>query len=413
MKRFSPPSAVSGTLLVLGAALLLPALALPQGKGDSLNTTKPEDKADSLSAKQQPLFDRLNVAEAWKISKGDPKVLVGVIDNGFDFFHPDLNGQLIPGLYYPGGYHTEFYENVAHGTLVSGLIVAKENNPTGMVGLAPRCRVLTASQGMIEHTLVKMQARFFQEHPKATLADLQKEMMKQPETLKKFGEDWVHYQVDGAADAIRYLVDHGVKVINLSGGLKRSLCPSADKWKKLEEAFSYAADKGVVIVLAAGNNAAQWEDYPGGPDTVIVAGATLLDDTRWEEEVNFQGTKIKQGSNFGKRLTAMAPVERLVVCTPHEQRFYSCDDGPMGPMKLPFKGSHEVRSNGATSSAAPIVTSLVALVYSVRPTLDAKSVVKIVQQGCDDIGKKGYNIHTGYGRINFGKSLKLARDQGK
>jgi hypothetical protein len=143
---------------------------------------------------------------------------------------------------------------------------------------------------------------------------------------------------------------------------------------------------------------------------VIVAGATLLNDTRWEEEVTFQGTKIKQGSNYGKRLTVTAPVETLVVYAPHEQRFYSCDDGPMGPMKLRFKGIHEVRSNGATSSAAPIVTSLVALIYSARPTLDAKSVVKIVQQECDKISKRGYNIHTGYGRVNFGKSLRLARD---
>jgi subtilisin family serine protease len=412
MKRFCRPSAVAGTLLALGAAVLLPTLARPQEKGDPRNP-KPEGKADSLTAKQQALFDRLNVAEAWKVTKGDPKVLVGVIDSGFDFFHPDLKGQLLPGFYYPGGYHTEFYENVAHGTLVASLIVAREDNPAGMVGLAPRCRVLTASQGMIEHTLLKMQTKFFRENPKATLAELQKEMMKQPETLKKFGQDWVHFQVDGAADAIRYLVDHGVRVINISGGLKRSLCPSAEKWKRLEDAFSYAAEKGVVIVLAAGNNAAQWEDYPGSPDTVIVAGATLLNDTRWEEEVTFQGTKIKQGSNFGRRLTVMAPVEKLVVCAPHEQRFYACDDGPMGPMKLPFKGAHEVRPNGATSSAAPIVTSLVALLYSTRPTLDARSVVKLVRQGCDDIGGKGYNIHTGYGRVNFGKTLKLARDTGK
>jgi subtilisin family serine protease len=408
MKRFCRP-VFSVTLLVLCAALL-PALALPQEKDEPRNARPDEDKADALSARQQALFDRLNVAEAWKITKGDPKILVGIIDNGFDFFHPDLKGQLIPGFYYPDGYHTEFYENVAHGTLVASLIVAREDNPKGMVGLAPRCRVLTASQGMIEHTLVKMQARFFQENPKATLADFQKEMMKQSATLQKFGQDWVHYQVDGAADAIRYLVDHGVKVINFSGGLKRSLCPSADKWKRLEDAFAYAADKGVVMVLAAGNNAAEWEDYPGSSDTVIVAGATLLDDTRWEEEVDVGGTKIKQGSNFGKRLTVMAPVEKLVVCAPHEQRFYSCDDGPMGPMKLPFKGAHEIRPIGATSSAAPIVTSLVALIDSARPALDAKSVVKIVQQGCDDISKKGYNIHTGHGRVNFGKSLKLARD---
>jgi subtilisin family serine protease len=394
------------------AALLAPALAQTEHGADS-SDPKPDGKGESLLAKQKALFERVNVAEAWKVTKGDPKILVGVIDNGFDFFHPDLKGQLIPGFYYPGGYHTEFFENVAHGTMVSSLIVARDDNPAGMVGLAPRCRALTASQGMIEHALVKMQTRFFREHPKATLADFQKEMMKQPEALKKFGQDWVHYQVDGAADAIRYLVDHGVKVINFSGGLKRSLCPSAEKWKNLEAAFSHAAEKGVVIVLAAGNNATQWEDYPGNSETVIVAGGTLLNDNRWEEEVTVQGTKIKQGSNYGKRLTVMAPVEKLVVCTPHEARFYSCDDGPMGPRKLPFKAAHEVLPNGATSSAAPIVTSLVALLYSARPTLDVKSVVKIVQQGCDPIGKKGYDIHTGHGRVNFGKSLKLARDWGK
>ena len=401
-----------GIFLSLLAALLVPALVRPEIKADS-GKAKPEDKTESLVAKQQALFERVNLAEAWKITKGDPKVLVGVIDNGFDFFHPDLKGQLIPGFYYPGGYHTEFYENVAHGTLVSSIIIAKDDNPAGMVGLAPRCRVLTACQGMLEHTLLKMRTKVFKENPKATLADLKKEMMKEQETLNKFGQDWVHYQVDGAADAIRYLVDHGVRVINISGGLKRSLCPSAEKWKNLEGAFSHAAQKGVIIVLAAGNNVAKWEDYPGSPDTVIVAGATLLNDTRWEEEVDYMGTKIKQGSNYGERLTVMAPVEKLVVCIPHEQRFYSCDDSPMGPRKLPFKGAHEILPNGATSSAAPIVTSLVALIYSVNPTLDAKSVVKIVEQGCDEIGGKGHNIYTGYGRVNFGKSLELARDWGK
>ena len=72
-----------------------------------------------------------------------------------------------------------------------------------MIGLAPNCRVLTALLGMIEHTLLKMQTKFFREHPHASLADLQKEMMKQPEPLKKFAQDWVHYQADGATNAIR------------------------------------------------------------------------------------------------------------------------------------------------------------------------------------------------------------------
>src|SRR5262245_40956632 len=71
---------------------------------------------ESLASKQKPIFDRINLDEAWQITKGDPKIVVGVIDNGFDFFHPDLKGQVTPGYYYPGGFHTEFYEGIAHGT---------------------------------------------------------------------------------------------------------------------------------------------------------------------------------------------------------------------------------------------------------------------------------------------------------
>jgi hypothetical protein len=76
--------------------------------------------------------------------------------------------------------------------------------------------------------------------------------------------------------------------------------------------------------------------------------------------------------------------------------------GRWGREKVPFKGLHEIRPNGATSSAA--------LICTVRPTLDAKSVVNIIQRGCDDIGDKGYDIYTGYGLVNFGKSLTLARE---
>ena len=106
----------------------------------------------------------------------------------------------------------------------------------------------------------------------------------------------------------------------------------------------------------------------------------------------------------------MAPTENIQVCIPHEKRFYISEDGPMGPAptELKFETMYEVVPRGATSSAAPIVTSLIALIYSVRPDLDAKSVVNIIKQGCDDIGDKGYDIYTGYGRVNFGKTIKIA-----
>ena len=162
--------------------------------------------------------------------------------------------------------------------------------------------------------------------------------------------------------------------------------------------------------MASGDDGRQFEDYPGSPDSVIIVGATLLDDGRWEETLDINGSKIKQGSSFGKRLTVMAPTENLLVCGPHLEHVYTREDGPLGPTDADFNrlGAYFVFPNGATSCAAPIVTSLVALVYSVRPDLDAPAVVDIVKQGCDDIGDKGYDVYTGCGRVNFGKTIRIA-----
>jgi len=189
-----------------------------------------------------------------------------------------------------------------------------------------------------------------------------------------------------------------------------SLIPSSEARNRLEDAFTHAANSDVIIVIPAGNNAKEVEDYPGDGHFTIVAGATTLNGERWEEEISIgQDQTIKQGSSYGKRLTVMAPVENLAVCVPHEERYYSADDSPAGTTEQEFRDMYEIMPSGATSSAAPIVTSLVGLVYSLRPDLDAKSVIQIIQQGCDDIGEPGYDIYTGYGRLNFHKTLELAK----
>jgi subtilisin family serine protease len=394
-------------IIVMIVGLVMSFAAVSEAK-ESGSGSKPRLQLnDPLFSEQQALFAKINVLEAWNITKGDPNVLVGVIDNGFDFFHPDLKGQLIPGFYAPGGYHTEIYINNAHGTLVSSIIRAKENNEIGMAGLAPGCRILASSHGMIEHFLLRLRSEYMKEHPDAGLAEGMKELAKHRLEAIEFGNNWGEYMTESIAEAIRYSVDHGVRVINFSGVL--------DVWRpenrdKNNEAFAYAAKKDVIIVIGAGNLATEVKDYPGDESHTIVAGATMLNDERWEEEVEVEGMKqsIKQGSNYGKRLTVMAPVENLVVCVPHETRFYSADDSPAGATDEEFKGMYETMPNGATSSAAPIVTSLVALVYSVRPDLDAESAIEIIKQGCDDIGDKGYDIYTGHGRVNFGKTIKIA-----
>ena len=369
---------------------------------------------DPLFSQQEALFRKINVFDAWRITKGDPNILIGVIDNGFDFFHPDIEGDLLPGFYASGGYHTECFENIAHGTAVASLIIAGNNNKIGMTGLAPACRVIAASYGAIEHKFAKMQKKFRRENPDAGPNEFGKAMRKYRAELKGFAARWTRYICLSFAEAIRYLVDRNVKVINMSSLLKKSLCPP-EAWERLEDAFAYAKDKGIIIVMSSGDDGRLCEDYPGSPDTVIIVGSTLLDDSRWEEILDIKGSKIKQGSSFGKRLTVMAPTENLQVCGPHLEHVYSREDGPLGPTDADFSelGAYFVFPNGATSCAAPIVTSLVALVYSIRPDLDAETVVDIIKEGCDDVGEKGFDIYTGYGRVNFGKTIEIALKRNK
>ena len=401
MKRYQFVRICLFAAIILAAVSmqLLPILA--QEMETSIN--------DSLFSKQKQLFEKLNIFEAWKLTKGSPDILIGVIDNGFDYFHPDLKEQLIPGFYASGGYHTEIYVNNAHGTLVSSIIGSNVNNEIGMSGLAPDCRILASSHGMIEHFLLKLKSEYLKDHPAADYSVGLKVMAKHQDELREFGKKWASYMVKSIAEAIRYSVYNGVKVINLSGGLsKSSLTPEV--WKKVDEAFAYAANNDVIIVIPAGNHSQEVNDYPGDGNSTIVVGATMLNDERWEEEISMGKQTIKQGSCFGKRLTVMAPADSIVVCVRHEKRYYSADDSPMGTTEVEFKGMYDIMPSGATSSAAPIVTSLAALVYSLRPELDAKSVIEIIKQGCDDIGEKGYDIYTGYGRVNFAKTLKLAKN---
>ncbi len=389
----------------IAAAIFLGSLCASAGpifprQGQGIDTPPPLQKA---------LFEKLKVAEAWQLTKGSPDILVGIIDNGFDFFHPLLKGRLLPGFYAPGGYHTELEGNIAHGTMIASIIAAQGSLGGEMTGLAPGCRIVTASQGMIEHVLLRMQQEWAKANPGASIDEFMKKAAASEE-LKKFGRDWTSYQAAANADAVLYLVDRGVRVINISGLLRKSLFPVAADWDRLQAAFKHAADKGVLVVLAAGNNAVESADYPGDDASVLVVGASKLDDTRWEQETKMMGRVFKQGSNFGKRLGVMAPSDSIAVCSPHESRFYTADDGPMGPASGAFKKAVEVAPIGATSCAAPIAAALAALVFSLRPDLDGPAVADLIKKGCDDIGEAGFDIQTGWGRVNFLKTIRLAQD---
>src|SRR5882672_10485049 len=84
---------------------------------------------------------RVDATRAWKLSTGSG-VIVAVIDSGVSADHPDLVGQVLPGLDLVdrgGDGHTDA---VGHGTTVAALIAGRNDDRVGVVGLAPDAKIL-------------------------------------------------------------------------------------------------------------------------------------------------------------------------------------------------------------------------------------------------------------------------------
>jgi subtilisin family serine protease len=111
------------------------------------------------------------------------------------------------------------------------------------------------------------------------------------------------FRADGTASlsdivrAIRYAVDHGATVINMSFSFPS---PSAE----LQSAVEYANTRGVICVASAGNNGRETSTYPAAFKQVIGVGSTNFSDRR------------SAFSNWGGSTRTSAPGEALVTTYP-------------------------------------------------------------------------------------------------
>lgn len=115
-----------------------PRVALAQ----PLNTfsTSTDTSFNDPYARLQTNLDALGVAEAhrWSVGEG---VRVAVIDTGVNSAHPDLDGRVIVRRNFVDR-DLERFEHDLHGTQVAGVIAAIANNGQGIVGIAPRAKIL-------------------------------------------------------------------------------------------------------------------------------------------------------------------------------------------------------------------------------------------------------------------------------
>ncbi len=183
-----------------------------------------------------------------------------------------------------------------------------------------------------------------------------------------------------AVSAMYYAVNMGAKVINNSWG-------GSSYSRALHEAYTYAYQRSVVIVSAAGNsnlNNDLFPMYPAGIDTPnnIAVAATTDSDTK----ASF--------SNFGATVAVAAPGVAIVSSVP--------GTGCLNP------GCYQMMSG--TSMASPFVAGLAAIVLREAPQLSAYQVRSIVLATVNTFSSLNGRVSTG-GRVNALKAVQSAQLQ--
>jgi type VII secretion-associated serine protease mycosin len=260
-------------------------------------------------------------------------VTVAVIDTGVNAQLPDMKPVVLPGIDLTsqggdGRRDTDAYKH-GHGTGMASLI-ASQGTKTGFVGIAPEAKILPIVAS-VSGTMT--------------------------------------------SKAVRYAVDHGAKVINISEGSESAdiypnQCPP-----QLLQAIEYAAAKDVVIVAGAGNSGDfnNKPAYPASCPGVVAVGALGQNGKPW---------KSTQRQPY---VTVGAP---------------GADVGWLN------KEGHAYNAGEGTSQASALTSGAVALIRSRYPKMPARQVVQRLTATAKDFGPPGKDDLVGYGVISIPRALK-------
>lgn len=221
----------------------------------------------------------------------------------------------------PVGYGNQMVwaEYPGHGTHVAGIIAAVRSNGLGVDGIAPNAVIM-------------------------------------PLRAVPGGDE----RDKDVAHAIRYAVDNGAKIINMSFG--KGYSPQVEL---VNAAMKYAAKNDVLLVHAAGNDAANNDvviNYPDGTlgkrrsakNLLTVAAGTIVPNRAYLAEFSNYGKKSVDIAAPGVEINSLAP-------------------------------ENKTASQSGTSMAAPVVSGVAALVWGLEPGLSAKKLKRLLVQSANDL----------------------------
>jgi type VII secretion-associated serine protease mycosin len=261
--------------------------------------------------------------------------------------HEDLSGQVVQGPDYTAGGRvpgSRYWGR--HGTSIAGIIAGHGHGTggtAGVLGVAPLAKILSIRVTWENNDPIR------QSHG-AALQDR-----------------------DAVAKGIRYAVDHGANVINMSlGGTNATFNGTAAD----EAAIKYALDKGVVLVASMGNDGAPptRKYFPAAYPGVIAVGAVDRKLKPWKD------------SNQGDYVSVAAPGVGIVSTDTGDA--YQVTDG--------------------TSASSAIVSGVVALVRSRFPHMTPDQVRQTLQQGVTRQPVSGHDSQVGSGVVDAGKVMDAA-----
>ncbi|MFF0436807.1 S8 family serine peptidase [Streptomyces sp. NPDC004327] len=280
----------------------------------------PAAQADDMRSRQWYL-DAMKADQMWKVATGKG-ITVAVVDSGVDSTLPELHGNVLPGHDFDlGGLgRVDDKDTDRHGTNMA-LAIAGSGADSGVKGIAPGATILPVRTGA------------------------------------SFGVDW-----KTTYKAVRYAVDNGARVINISlaGAARES--DSAD-WRATVD---YARKKGALIFAGSGNDGSGAPVYPAAIPGVVAVGAL---DTKG---------KVAKFSNYGSHLALAAPgVEIPGRCTSDKNKFCA---------------------GRGTSQATAIASGTAALIWSAHPDWTGNQVLRVMLETAGHNGPVP-SKYIGYGSV--------------